>query len=86
MKLCVLAGNVADDKLLLPQQRCTARDLAKYVGHAVSMERAVGLEAQMMSRSAARQCTAAPHWEAFVMLDDVFRRKMRFVSRESAVT
>jgi hypothetical protein len=62
-----------------------ARDLTKFVGHAVSMERALGLQARMMSRSAARLCAAAPHWEAVVTLDDLVRREMRFFARESAV-
>lgn len=66
------------DKLLAPQRRCIARDLTKFVGHAVSMEQALGLQAQMTSRSAARLCAAAPHWEAVVTLDDLVRREMRF--------
>lgn len=73
------------DKLLVTQRKYTARVLSKFMGHAVSMERAFGLQARMMSRSAARLCAAAPHRKTAVTLDDLVRREMRFFVRESAV-
>lgn len=61
------------DKILVLQQRCTTHDLAQFVGHALalSMGQALRLQARTISRSAARLSTAAPHWEAVVMLSDL---------------
>jgi len=60
------------------------RDLATFVGRAVSMERALGCIVRLKSRSAARLCAAAPHWEARVQLDELVIREMRFL-RERAL-
>ena len=73
------------DILLSGERRLTARDLAQFVGRAVSMERALGCIVRLMSRSAARLCAAAPHWEARVQLDELVIREMRFFARESAI-
>ena len=67
------------DILLRVDRRLTARDLAKFVGRAVSMEKALGRVARLMSRSAARLCAAAPHWEARIQLDELAIREMRFL-------
>ena len=71
------------DWLLMPGCRLTARELAKFVGRAVSMERALGCNARLMSRSAARLCAAARHWDDHVQLDVLATREMRFL-RERA--
>ena len=61
----------------------TARAFAKLVSRAVSLERALGCIVRLLSRSAARLCAAAPHWEADVQLNILAVREMRFL-RESA--
>jgi hypothetical protein len=71
------------DTLLIVSRRASARDLAKFVGRAVSMERALGRVVRLMSRSAARLCAKAPHWEASVQIDDLVIREMRFLRKNS---
>jgi len=75
--------NSVIDMLLIVERRLMARDLAKFVGRAVSMERALWCIVRLMNRSAARLCAAAPHWEARVQLDELVVREMRFL-RERA--
>jgi len=74
-----LTGISLPDMLLIGERRLTARDLAKFVGRAVSMERALGCIVRLMSWSAAHLCAAAPHWEARVQLDELVVREMRFL-------
>lgn len=71
------------DSLLEARRPVIARELAKFVGRAVSMERALGLQVRLLSRSAARLCASVPHWDDVVQMDDLVRREMRFL-RERA--
>ena len=80
-KVQVLVGQI--DSLLEARRPVVARELAKFVGRAVSMERALGLQVRLLSRSAARLCATASHWDAVVQMDDSVRREMRFL-RERA--
>lgn len=70
-------------KLLGAEGSVTARGLAKFVGKAASMERALGPIVRLMSRSSARLCAIAPHWEARVQLDELVVREMRFLRERS---
>jgi hypothetical protein len=62
-------------------------ELARFVGRVASMEKALGCNARLVSRFAARLCAAAPHWEARVQMDALAIREMRFMrdARESAI-
>ena len=71
------------DSWLIARRRVTARDLAKFVGRAVSMERALGHVVRLMSRSDDRLCAMAPHWEASVQMNALVIREMRLL-RESS--
>jgi hypothetical protein len=71
------------EKLLGAEGSVTARGLAKFVGRAVSVERALGPIVRLMSRSSARLCAMAPHWEARVQLDELVIREMRFLRERS---
>jgi hypothetical protein len=66
------------NRLLTLKRRPTAREVAKFVGTVVSMERAMGYLARLMSRSAARLCASSPRWDAYVKLDDLTLHELRF--------
>jgi hypothetical protein len=67
----------------MPGYRLTARELVKFVGRAVSMERALGCNARLLSRSAARLSPSSRHWDDRVQLDVLTTSKMSFL-RERA--
>ena len=71
------------DNVLSPTKRLTARQLAKFVGCAVSLERALGPFVRLLSRSAARLCAAAPSWDTCVQLDAQSVQEMRCMRQKA---